>query len=211
MRVLIACEESGAVTKEFRRMGHEAYSCDLLETSGDHPEWHIVGDCLLVIGYGVYFTTQDGKGHFVERWDEIILHPPCTHVTVSGNGTYADTQERIDSANWSANLFNLAKSVCEKVGMENPVGVLNSIRKDLPKPHYVDLWWFGTKEMKKTGWWLHGLPPLKPTNIVGPPPKDEKERRKWQKVWYMTPSDDRGKLRSKLDQNMSKAMAEQWG
>lgn len=209
MRVLVACEESQEVTKAFRAIGHEAYSCDLQECSGGHPEWHITYDARQAILGGELLTESWATIH-IPKWDRIIMHPPCTKVSVSGNGTYADTQGRIDAANWNADLFFSACSVCDKVAMEQPITVLRSIRPDLPKPHYVDLWWFGTKECKKTAWYLKGLPPLQMTNNVGPPPIG-KERIKWMKVWTMSPSDDRGKLRSKLDPNMAAAMALQWG
>lgn len=212
MRVLVACEESQAVCIEFRKRGHEAYSCDLRPCSGGHPEWHIQGDCWKAIETLKVFTTQDGNDHagtFV-KWDLVILHPECTKVAVSGNGTYAGTQERIDAANHNASLFFYAQDYAHRVAMEQPVTVLRSIRPDLPKPQYVDIWWFGDKECKKTAWFLNGLPKLKMTNCVGPPPKG-KARYEWMKTWMMTPSDDRGHLRSKLNPKMAKAMAEQWG
>lgn len=196
MKILIACEESQTVCIAFRELGHEAYSCDIQECSGGHPEWHIQDDAR--------------KAILSRKWDRIILHPPCTKVSVSGNGTYANTQERIDAVNWNADLYFLACGVCDAVAMEQPITVLRSIRKDLPIPHYVDLWWFGTKECKKTAWFLKGLPPLQMTNNVGPPPIG-KERIKWMKIWTMSPSEDRGKLRSKLDPNLAKAVALQWG
>jgi hypothetical protein len=195
--ILIGCEESQEVCKAYRARGYEAFSCDVQDCSGGHPEWHLK--------MCVYEAIKSRK------WDKIILHPPCTKVSVSGNGTYANTQERIEAANWNADLFFYACSQCDNVAMEQPVTVLPSLRPDLPKPHYVDLWWFGTKETKKTAWYLKGLPELKPTNVVGPPPKDRTERNKWMKTWMMSPSADRGKLRSKLDPNLAKAMADQWG
>jgi hypothetical protein len=196
MRVLVACEESQAVTKAFRERGHEAYSCDILPCSGGHPEWHIHGDAIEAIKS--------------RKWDVIILHPPCTKVSVSGNGTYAGTQERIDAANWNADLFFLAQKYAYSVAMEQPVTVLRSIRPDLPKPQYVDIWWFGDKECKKTAWYLHKLPRIEMTDNVGPPPKG-KERALWMKTWMMSPSDDRGHLRSKLNLKMAAALAHQWG
>lgn len=196
MKILIGCEESQAVCIEFRKRGYEAYSCDLLPCSGGHPEWHIQGDVIEAI--------QSRK------WDRIIIHPPCTKVSVSGNGTYANTQERIDAANWNADLYFLACDNCDFVAMEQPVTVLRSVRPDLPKPQYVDLWWFGEKECKKTAFYLKGLPPLQMTDNVGPPPKG-KERAKWMKTWMMSPSDDRGHLRSKLNPKLASAIADQWG
>lgn len=196
-RFLIGGEESQAITKAYRARWIEAYSCDLQECSGGHPEWHLQMDI---------FEAIEKHG----PWYQIILHPPCTEVAVSGNGTYADTQERINAANRNAEWFHFAKKHCSRVAMEQPVTVLRTLRPELPRPQYVDLWWFGTKETKKTGWFLHGLPKLKADNVVGPPPKDKEERRKWMKTWMMTPSDDRGKLRSKLDPNHARAIAEQW-
>lgn len=193
--VLIACEESQAVCKAFRARGCEAYSCDLLPCSGGHPEWHIQGDAIEAIKS--------------RKWDLIILHPPCTKVAVSGNGTYAGTQQRIDDANWNADLFFLACQHCEKVAMEQPVTVLRSIRPDLPKPQYVDIWWFGDRECKKTAWYTKGLPNLVATDNVGPPPTG-RNRYDWMKTWMMSPSDDRGHLRSKLNPKMAKALSEQW-
>ncbi len=193
--ILIACEESQAVCIEMRKRGHNAFSNDIQECSGGHPEWHLKMDAKQAIIY--------------QQWDLIILHPPCTKVAVSGNGTYANTKERIEAANWNADLFICAGDWCEKVAMEQPVTVLRSIRPDLPKPQYVDIWWFGDKECKKTAWYLRGLPELQMTDNVGPPPKG-RERNEWMKTWMMTPSDDRGKLRSKLNPKMAHALAEQW-
>jgi hypothetical protein len=208
MKVLILCEESQALCKAFRALGHDAYSCDLLPCSGGHPEWHIHNDAVFTLK-SFKFYTQDNNEHYIENWDLIILHPMCTKVAVSGNSTYANTQDRIDAANWNANLYFLACSKCDRVAMEQPVTVLRSIRPDLPKPQYVDIWWFGDKECKKTAWFTKGLPLLKMTNNIGPPPKG-KARYKWMKTWLMSPSDDRGHLRSKLNPKMAAAVAKQW-
>lgn len=200
MRVLVACEESQKVCKAFRERGHEAYSNDLLQCSGGHPEWHILMDCIEAICY--------------RRWDLIIMHPDCTKVAVSGNGTYGigkpKHNERILSAKWIGELWQIATSECDRVAMENPVGVLNSIIEYLPKPQYVDLWWFGEPEMKKTAIWLHGLPELVPTNNVYDymMTLPVKER---QKVWYESPGPDRKRKRAETRTGIAKAMAEQWG
>ncbi len=196
MRGIILCEESQALTKAFRFYGHEVYSCDVLPCSGGHPEWH----------YQMEAREALKKG----PWDFVIMHPPCTKVSVSGNGTYADTQERIDAANWNADLFFDACKECDFVAMEQPVTVLQSIRPDLPKPQYVDLWWFGDRECKKTAWYTKGFPKLAMTDNVGPPPKG-KARHEWMKTWLMSPSADRGHLRSKLNPKMARAVADQWG
>ena len=191
MKVLIACEESQAVCKAFRELGHEAYSNDMQGCSGGHPEWHIVGDCFEAI------TKY--------KWDLIIMHPPCTALAVSGNRWYGEWMpkhhERLDSVEWTQRLWDFATGVCDKVAMENPVGVLNKYGK-FPKPSYIQPWQFGHGETKKTGLWLHGLPELKPTNIV-----EGREA----KIWKMPPSEERAKLRSKTYEGIAKAIAEQWG
>ena len=196
MRVLIGCEESQAVCKAFRAKGHEAYSCDLLDCSGDHPEWHVKGCVLGVIAKG---------------WDLIILHPPCTALAVSGNAWYgegmAKNNQRIQSKKWTVNLWKKAKKNAEKVAMENPVGVLTQI---LGKPNYVQPWQFGHPESKKTGLWLYNLPELKPTNDVYQEFKSLPKNRA-QRLHYLPPSKDRAKIRSKTFTGIAKAMAEQWG
>ena len=188
MKVLVGCEESQEVCKAFRALGHEAYSNDLLECSGGHPEWHIKGNVISAV-----ISTE---------WDLIILHPPCTALAVSGNRWYGKGMEkhadRISSKQWTSDLWRAAIDNADKVALENPVGVL-----DLGvKPQYIQPWQFGHGETKKTGLWLHNLPELKPTNIV--------EGRE-QRIWKMPPSADRAKLRSKTYPGIAKAMAEQWG
>jgi hypothetical protein len=192
MKILVACEESQAVCKAFRELGHEAYSNDLLECSGGYPEWHLKMDCFIAIEkYG--------------PWDIIIMHPECTKLAVSGNRWYGKNtigyNERLESVKWTQKLWDYATSVCDKVAMENPVGVLNSMGK-FPKPQYIQPWQFGHGETKKTGLWLNGLPELMPTKIVSG---------REQKIWKMPPSKDRAKLRSKTYRGVAAAMANQWG
>lgn len=191
MKVLVACEESQAVTIELRKLGHEAYSNDVIECSGGHHEWHLQMDCFEAIR--------------LNKWDMIIMHPPCTALAVSGNRWYGEgmpkNNERISAAEWTMSLWDLAISVCSKVAMENPVGVLNKLNPSLPKPHYIQPWQFGHGETKKTGLWLHGLAPLIPADVV-----DGRE----QKIWKMPPSKDRARLRSKTYEGIARAMAEQW-
>lgn len=185
MRVLIACEESQAVTKEFRKLGHEAYSCDVLPCSGGHPKWHLQRDVKKII---------NGK------WDMVIAFPPCTHLAVSGARWFKEKivdgrqQQGIDFFNLFTNLK------CNKVAIENPIGIMSTQYR---KPdQIIQPWQYGHGETKATCLWLKGLPKLKPTNIV-----DGRE----QKIWKMAPSEDRAKLRSKTFSGIAKAMAEQWG
>lgn len=190
-KVLVGCEESQEVAKSFRELGFESYSCDIIPCSGGHSEYHLQMDI---------FKALD-----LHRWDLIILHPPCTKIAVSGNAWYGKDKskfsERIQAVEWTQKLWDYAISICDKVALENPVGVLNSMG-NFPKPSYIQPWQFGHGETKKTGLWLHGLPKLIPTNIV-----DGREQR----IWKMPPSEDRGKLRSKTYPGIAKAIASQWG
>lgn len=185
MIVLVACEYSGVVRNAFIANGHDAISCDLLPT--DSPGPHTQGDCIDAIQSN--------------HWDLIIMHPPCTALAVSGNRWYGKGMpkhhERIDSIKWTMDLFDLAKRYSPRVAMENPVGVL-----PIKPTQYIQPWQFGHGETKKTGLWLHGLPPLEPTNIV--------EGRE-QRIWKLPPSADRWKIRSTTFQGIAEAMAEQWG
>lgn len=206
MRVLVGCEESQAVCIEFRKLGHEAFSCDLKPCSGGHPEWHLQQDIFEIIDSN--------------KWDIIILHPPCTCVCVSGNRTYAkDKQkytERVESAKWTENLFKYAISKCKFVAMENPVGCLNTLC-DLPRPQYIQPYQFGHPETKKTGLWLHGLPKLIPTKKVKPEYVLGKDGKRYSRIHFLSSWSsqkyygcDRATIRSRTYSGIAKAMAEQW-
>ena len=198
MRVLVACEFSGIVREAFRKQGHDAWSNDLLPTD-DGSDYHIQGDCVDAIKQG---------------WDIIIMHPPCTALTVAGNSTYGEGQpkyqERLEAVAWTAKLWQLAKQhATVGVAMENPVGVLPRMAK-LKPTQYVQPYQFGHLEQKKTGLWLHNLPPLRPTLDVYAEmmelPKAVRER-----LHYLPPSPDRWKLRSLTYRGIADAMALQWG
>lgn len=196
MKVIVLCEESQEVCKAFRALGHEAYSNDLQKCSGGHPEWHLQMDCWVAL--------------FLMRWDLVIMHPTCTALTVSGNSTYAGTRTRHEAAKWTQELFKQAGNVCERVAMENPVGVLNTYYPWLPKPYYIQPYQFGHPEQKKTGIWSIGLPQLQETNNVYKYmmtlPKKERE-----KNHYRSPGPERAKLRSKTYPGIAAAFAQQWG
>ena len=199
MNILIGCEYSGIVREAFRKKGHCAYSCDILPAD-DQSEWHIQNDVISAINEAL-------------PWDLIILHPPCTALTVAGNSTYGKgmpkSHERLKALAWTHELWRIAKTRANQVALENTVGVLNSA-EGMPKPHYVHPWQFGHPEQKKTGLWLHNLPPLKPTNDVYDEmmllPKNERQR-----LHYLPPSADRWKIRSTTFQGIADAMADQWG
>ena len=184
MKILVACEESQAVTIELRRLGHEAYSCDIEPCSGGHPEWHLQVDALELLKM---------------KWDMILAFPPCTHLAVSGARYFE--QKRKDGRQQAAIDFfmRFANADCPKIAIENPVGIMSSVWR---KPdQIIQPWQFGHGETKKTCLWLKGLPPLIPTEIV--------EGRE-QRIWKMPPSEDRAKNRAKTFPGIARAMAEQW-
>ena len=184
MKVLIACEESQEVCKAFRARGHEAYSCDIVECSGGHPEWHIQDDVLRILngykrGYGCpWFTTCDGITHETpERWDLIIAHPPCTYLTVTANRFYNVERygdkalKRLADREDAAEFFmQFVTADCDRIAIENPVGVMGSRYRKCDQ--VIQPWMFGESTVNKTCLWLKGLPKLNPTDIVETDPTD---------------------------------------
>lgn len=206
MKVLIACEESQTVCKAFRERGHDAYSCDIQEPSGGHPEWHIQGNALKAIES--------------QQWDMIIAHPPCTYLTVTGNRwynverygdkaiqRYRDREEAIEF------FMAFVEADCEHIAIENPVGIMSSRWRK--SDQIIEPWQFGEPYEKKTCLWLKGLPKLIPTNIVDVPPRKTYASGKSMPAWYADawrlPKVERAKFRSKTFPGIAKAMAEQWG
>lgn len=229
MRVLIACEESQAVCKAFREKGHEAYSCDIIECSGGHPEWHIQGDALPLLNredngnngwHDLYFSTMDGKDHRIERWDMIIAFPPCTFLTVTGNRWFnvqkygeKAIQRQKDREEAIEFFMSFANADCERIAIENPVGVMSTAFR---KPNQIiHPYMFGDPERKGTCLWLKGLPELKPTNIVAPNIIAYKNGKGTDSPWHMNtmglPKEERSKMRSKTFPGIAEAMADQWG
>ena len=202
MRVLVACEESQAVTIELRRLGHEAYSCDVQECSGGHPEWHLQQDVIPLLA---------------EPWDMIIAFPPCTDLAVSGARHFA--KKRADGRQQRSIEFfmRFANVDCPKVAIENPIGIMSSHYR---KPdQIIQPYQFGDHARKSTCLWLKGLPKLIPTNIVDPGKivrggfsvgaslnyaRDENGK--------IIPWNDprTAKIRSKTFPGIARAMAEQW-
>lgn len=229
MKILVACEESQRVCIEMRKLGHEAYSCDIQEPSGGHPEWHILGDVLEILNpkdrygtvvQGISFTTMDGISHtFPGKWDMIIAHPPCTYLTVTGNRwfnveRYGDKAvQRIKNREEAAEFFMaFANADCDHIAIENPVGYMSTYWR---KPNQIiQPWMFGDAEEKKTCLWLKGLPNLAETNIVAPPERvrfdSGKSMPKWYAdAWHLS-KEERSKLRSKTFPGIARAMASQW-
>ena len=237
MRVLIACEESQRVCIAFRSRGHEAYSCDILECSGGHPEWHIMQDVLALLNGRCSFCTMDGAEHHIDgKWDMIIAFPPCTHLAVSGAAHFekkrADGRQR-----FGIEFFcQFLSADCDKISIENPIGIISGFyilehfpdlaeKYNLPiKPtQIIQPWMFGDNYSKSTCLWLKGLPALVP-QVTEQPELEWKEwidkktgRKKRQPLWFYealvnskTP-EERAKIRSKTFPGIAAAMAEQWG
>lgn len=204
MKILVACEESQAVTIELRKLGHEAYSCDIIECSGGHPEWHLKQDVIPLLK---------------EKWDMILAFPPCTYLTVTGNrwfneDRYGDkAKERKKERKKAADFFlAFANADCEKIAIENPIGYMSTAYR---KPsQIIHPWMFGDAERKATCLWLKGLPNLEPINIVEPRVIRYKNGKGTDSPWHMDtmslPPAERAKARSKTFPGIAKAMAEQW-
>lgn len=206
MRVLIACEESQRVCKAFRALGHEAYSCDIIDCSGGHPEWHIKDDCLNVIH---------------DKWDLIIAHPPCTYLSNAGNSWFnikkygEKAEDRYRKRNAAVDFFMLLADnpYCSKIAIENPIGCMSRIYR---KPdQIIHPYLFGDPERKATCLWLKGLPKLTPTNIVEPNIIHYKNGKGTDSPWHMNtialPKEERARERSKTFYGIANAMATQWG
>lgn len=209
MKVLVACEESQTVCKAFRKLGHEAYSCDILPCSGGYPEWHIQGDVIPLLE---------------QEWDLIIAHPPCTYLSTAGirwfnEEIYGDRarQRKILRDDAKDFVLKFANAKCSKIAIENPRGFLSKMWR---KPdQIIQPWMFGDRFNKPTCLWLKGLPKLIPTKIVD---KGEmishitkKGKLKTDSKWYyeafkLEPK-ERARFRSKTFQGIASAMAEQWG
>ena len=206
MRILVACEESQAVTKELRRLGHEAYSCDIQECSGGHPEWHIMQDVLPLLNGNCTFQTADLYTHTIDgRWDMIIAFPPCTDLAVSGARHFA--KKRADGRQQASIDFfmKFANAHCDMIAIENPVGIMSTRFR---KPdQIINPWQFGHPETKKTCLWLKNLQPLEETENVYAYmmtlPEKERSRIHWMGSGH-------AKERSKTYPGIARAMAEQW-
>lgn len=186
MNVLIGFEESQTVCEAFRRRGHTAFSNDLLPASGSMPEYHLQMDFFLALT--------------MKFWDLIIIHPPCTYTALCGNRWYYDSPLRAEGVRLCKSAWEAARAYADRAALEQPTTIMQ--RFIGPKSQVIHPWQFGHGETKETWLWLHGLPQLQHTNIV-----DGRENR----IWKMTPSADRSKLRSKTYTGIAEAMAMQWG
>ena len=225
MKVLVACEESQRVCAAFRAKGHEAYSCDILEPSGGHPEWHILGDVLPLLNGNCIFYTMDGQAHAVTgKWGLLIAHPPCTYISNAGakhlyrGGEGILNEERLRKGIKATHFFlRFLYADCDKIAVENPIP---STVYCLPKyDQIIQPYMFGHPFQKKTCLWLKGLPPLMATDIVEPKKGREiklKNGTVRNSCWTMDcgkpfGGEDRARERAKTFTGIAKAMAEQWG
>lgn len=215
MRVLVACETSGIGRRAFSALGHDTWSCDL-EPAEDGSNRHIICD------------VRDGI--LTWGWDLLaVMHPPCTRLCrsgrrwMSGPGKWTEPKQLPKGRTWQSmkEEFDLGVSVftacwnapIERIAIENPE--MNDLARDampadLPSPHMVQPFWFGHRAYKNTGWYLRGLSPLSPTNMLPEPPRDTDEWRTWCAVHRMAPGPDRARLRSRSFPGMMAAAAMQW-
>lgn len=195
MRILVACEESQAVTIELRKLGHEAFSCDIEPCSGGHPEWHL---------------QQDVTPLLKMKWDMIIAHPPCTYLSNAGaRFLYPGgklNEERLEKGLKAKDFFMLLYNAdCPRVAVENPVP--SRVYRLPPYTQIIQPWQFGHPLQKKTCLWLRGLPELKPTEIV---PEENRQSTRVAGNWFNKGGRERQKNRAKTFTGIAKAMAEQW-
>lgn len=212
MKVLVACEESKRVCTEFRKLGHEAYSCDIEPCSGGHPEWHIQDDVLPLLNGNCDFKTVNGDMHnLIGKWDLIIAHPPCTYLSNAGarflypKGVLNEYRLKLGL---EAKVFfmKIYNADCEKIAIENPIP---SKVYGLPKyTQTIQPYEFGHPYQKKTCLWLKGLKPLQPTDVL---PKEKRQSTKIAGNWFNKGGKERQKNRAKTFPGIAKAMAEQWG
>lgn len=231
----MACEESQRVCIEFRNKGHEAYSCDIIECSGGHPEWHIMEDVLPLLNGNCEFRTVDGVLHKVSgKWDMIIAFPPCTHLAVSGARWFKNKRDDGRQKDGIEFFCKFMEADCNNIVIENPIGIISgdyipkwfpelADKYDLPKKptQIIHPWMFGDNYSKSTCLWIKGLPQLIP--LVTEQPELEwfecfdgktgkkKRQPKWYADAWHLPSEERAKVRSKTFPGIAKAMADQWG
>lgn len=231
MKVLVACEESQAVCKAFRERGHEAYSADIQDCSGGHPEWHIQGDVLKIINGGT-FKTEDWTLHEVDKWDLIIAHPPCTYlssVTTRHLSLRVTPAEKVVDRMWkvaeSAVFFmQIACADCEQIAIENPTGYMSRLwrkQDQIIHPYFFakDEKDIANYQKKRTCLWLKGLKPLQRTSNLEPPKpygytktgKPINFEEAHGKIPGLECDSNSAKARSKTFPGIAQAMAEQWG
>ena len=219
MRILVACEESQNVTNELRKLGHEAYSCDIQMHSGTHDEWHICQDVLPLLNGFCKFKTVDGNYHEINnKWDMIIAFPPCTDLCVSGARHFAKKQADGRQQRSIDFFMKFVNADCDRIAIENPIGIMST--KYRKPDQIIQPWQFGDKYSKSTCLWLKNLPLLVPTKIVEKGEFvewiDKNGKKKRQAKWFYEAlknsknAEERAKIRSKTFPGIANAMATQW-
>lgn len=215
LRILIACETSGIARRAFAALGHDVWSCDLAPAE-DGSNRHIICDVR--------------NGILTWGWDLLaVMHPPCTRLCrsgrrwMSGPGKWTPPKQLPQGRSWADMQAEFALGVSvftacwaapiPKIAIENPE--MNDLARDampadLPKPQMVQPWWFGHPAYKNTGWYLRGLPPLRPTNMLPTPERNSPEAKRWSAIHRMSPGPDRARLRSRSFPGMMQAAAMQW-
>lgn len=209
INILVACKESQRVCESFRKLGGKAYSCDIMECSGGHPEWHIMQDAIPLLNGGCSFKTMDGIEHSIDgKWDLIIAHPPCTYLSNAGarflypKGVL--NEERLAKGMVAKDFFmHFYNADCDRIAIENPIP--SKVYGLPPYTQTIQPWMFGHPVQKKTCLWLNGLPELQPTNVV-----EERQSTKIPGNWFNSGGKERQKNRAKTFPGIAKAMAEQW-
>ena len=211
MNVLVACEESQRVTTEFRRIGHNAFSCDIIDQSGGHPEWHIMQDVIPLLNGNCKFRTMDGVEHEIKgRWDLIIAHPPCTYISNAGaRHLYPKgvlNEERLRKGIKATHFFmRILYADCDHIAVENPIP--SRVYCLPPYTQVIQPYNFGHPFKKKTCLWLKGLPELKHTKEI---PPEECQSTKIAGNWFNHGGKDRQHNRAKTFPGIAEAMADQW-
>ena len=217
----------GFVSRSGNWGGVEAYSCDIIDCSGIHPEWHIKADVIPLLNGNCCFKTSDGTTHYIDKWDAIIAFPPCTHLAVSGARHFE--KKRADGRQYEGIEFlcKFFDADCDYIMIENPVNIImgNYCKEWFPSlaekyklprrpQQIIQPWMFGDPFEKKTCLWLKGFPPLKSSNIVSPPERTRYESGKSLPTWYADlwrlPKDERAKQRSKTFPGIAAAIASQY-
>ena len=212
MNILVACEESQRVTTEFRRTGHNAFSCDIVDQSGGHPEWHIMQDVVPLLNGDCKLRTTDGAEHRIKgKWDLIIAHPPCTYISNAGaRHLYPKgvlNEERLRQGIEATHFFlRILYADCDHIAVENPIP--SSVYCLPPYTQVIQPYNFGHHVKKKTCLWLKGLPELQHTKEI---PPEECQSTKIAGNWFNRGGKDRQRNRAKTFPGIAKAMAEQWG
>lgn len=217
LKVLVACEESQRVCTAFRELGHEAYSADIQEPSGGHPEWHILGDCLKIL-HGGEFQTMDGVMHDIEKWDLLIAHPPCTYLSNAGACRLYPKKGQLNQERYEKGLaakdflLKFLNANCKHIAVENPIP--SKVFNLPPYTQIIQPYEYGEPYSKKTCLWLENLPNLIPTKILTTykpyvscgTSKNKGNRDKS----GVSRSGGAAKVRSKTFKGIAQAMAQQW-